>query len=126
MRARPLKDALQEVARRFHVELLVSDEALKGRKAARLSGTFTAREALAALLAGSGLAVEGSAGGGFIVTVAEPGGQAQMPVPAVPDILVVGTITQNADIRRMTNDVQPIRCSPEAMCAISMPPPSMS
>jgi outer membrane receptor protein involved in Fe transport len=107
MRARPLKDALQEVARRFHVELLVSDEALKGRKAARLSGTFTAREALAALLAGSGLAVEGSAGGGFIVTVAEPGGQAQMPVPAVPDILVVGTITQNADIRRMTNDVQP-------------------
>jgi outer membrane receptor protein involved in Fe transport len=105
VRARPLKLALQDIARRFHVELLFSDDVIKLRRAPALSGTFTAEEALAAVLVGSGLALQGAADSGFIVTEAPPGGQSARA--AVPDILVVGHVTQNADIQRLANDVQP-------------------
>lgn len=104
-RARPLKIALQDIARRFHVELLFADEVIRARKAPAMSGNFTAEEALARVLAGSGLSIRGSAESGFVVTVSD--GNDQAPTPAVPDILVVGHSTQNADIQRLTNDVQP-------------------
>ena len=105
MRSKPLKSALLEVARRYKVEILFSNDTVRSFRAPAISGMFTAQEALSALLVGSGLAVRGSRESGFMIVRAP---QSDIPPAAgMPDILVVGHKTQNADIRRRSNDVQP-------------------
>jgi outer membrane receptor protein involved in Fe transport len=105
LRPQPLKAALQEVARRYKIELLFSNDVVVARDAPAISGDFTAEQALHALLAGSGLQLKGSVEVGFVVAPADIAGP-QVP-PPVPDILVVGKRTQNTDIQRRSNDVQP-------------------
>lgn len=104
--AQSLRATLQELAQRYQVELLFSSDAIGATQAQALAGTYRIEQALAAALVGSGFDVRRSAAGGFIVvrTVAAPGDPPEAPVP---EIVVIGRRTQNADIRRFTNDVQP-------------------
>lgn len=104
--AQPLRGVLQALARLYQVELLFSDVAIGGASAHAVSGTYRVEEALAAALAGSGLVVRRSAGGGYIVVSGDDAASAAAQAP-VPEIVVIGRRTQNADIRRFTNDVQP-------------------
>jgi outer membrane receptor protein involved in Fe transport len=53
--AQDLPDALRAVSRQSGQEIMFSDEAVAGRHAPRLHGSFTAQEAVRALLAGSDL-----------------------------------------------------------------------
>ena len=67
---------------------------------------MTVEQALRALLVGSGLSLQHVGGDNFVVVEGvDP--NASQPPPAAPEILVVGRRTQNADIRRSANDVQP-------------------
>lgn len=105
LRPQPLKAALQDVARRYKIELLFSNDLVASRDAPAISGDLTAEQALNALLSGTGLQLKGSVESGFVVALAEVGGL-QLP-PPVPDILVIGKRTQNTDIQRRSSDVQP-------------------
>lgn len=102
----PLRVVLQALARLYQVELLFSDVAIGGASAHAVSGTYRIEEALAVVLAGSGLVVRRSSGGGYIVVKGDDAAAAAAQAP-VPEIVVIGRRTQNADIRRFTNDVQP-------------------
>jgi outer membrane receptor protein involved in Fe transport len=104
-----LSAALAEFARETGTELLY-DERIVGSFTVRpVRGRLSRREALSRLLAGTGVTFR-EAGGSFVLfpspAVAEP---AVADDPPVPEILVVGRRTQNADIRRTQNDVQPYR-----------------
>ncbi|WP_343699794.1 TonB-dependent receptor [Caulobacter sp.] len=68
--AQPLGQALNQLALRSDREILFSPSLTKGRRSAALSGMFTAEEALARLLTGSGLDVR-LEGRSFLI-VAEP------------------------------------------------------
>lgn len=99
--AMPLGQALKEVARLSGRNLLVDDRLVAGRTAPALSGSYTPEDAVAALLAGSGLqsrAVEGT-----LIITASPTSLAA-PVLAVPEdqdgegevIIVTGTNVRGA------------------------------
>ncbi|WP_307088594.1 TonB-dependent receptor plug domain-containing protein [Sphingomonas faeni] len=100
-----LASALQAVARRYKVYLLFSMDVVGQRQAPTISGTMSVEQALRTLLEGSGLSLLHLGGRNFVVTKSVD--QATAAPPAIPDILVVGKRTQNADIRRAANDVQP-------------------
>lgn len=53
--AQPLGAALNELARQAKLQLMVNPDLVAGKRAPALSGTFSVREALDRLLAGSGL-----------------------------------------------------------------------
>lgn len=91
------------------MELLFDHNLVRGLKARPVSGRLTAEAALGRLLAGSGVGYRKTPNG-VIVLFALP---ATKPVAADPgdgavaELLVVGRRTQNADIRRTENDIQP-------------------
>ena len=60
--AQPLAQALNDLARQARLELVVQPALVQGRQAPAVQGTFTARQALDRLLAGTGLVavIEGS------------------------------------------------------------------
>lgn len=60
--AQSLDAALVEVGRRYGVSILAPDSLTRGKRAPRVSGNLTAREAIGRILAGSGLTVTGSRG----------------------------------------------------------------
>lgn len=105
IKPKALKAALQEVARRFRVELLFSDDVIGTGPSPAISGRYTVREAFSALLAGSGLTIKGSPETGFVVVFGPE--LDRIASPPMPEIMVIGQRTQNADIRRRSNDVQP-------------------
>ncbi|WP_447413195.1 hypothetical protein, partial [Clostridium perfringens] len=59
-----------------------------------------------AVLDGTGFVERRTNGGGYIVVKATES-ETEAATAPVPEIVVVGRRTQNADIRRFTNDVQP-------------------
>jgi outer membrane receptor protein involved in Fe transport len=99
-----LADALRELSVRSGVDLLFSPAVVGDRASPRVVGATTVEEALQQLLAGSGLAFRRT-DGGAIVIYGEP---APEPV-ALPELLVIGRKTQNVDIRRTENDIQPYK-----------------
>ena len=103
--SQPLASSLQAIAKRFGIELLFSQDMLAGRSAAAIFGRFSAQQALELVLAGSGLTIRKTDGGSYFVVKIENGAERQPE--AIPDILVIGRRTQNADIRRTQNDVRP-------------------
>ena len=105
MAAQPLGTALQAVARQFKVELLFSSADVAGRSARAVSQRFSAEQAIAWLLTGSGLSVRRTPDGSYVITASSLAGLSE--AEAIPDILVIGRRTQNADIRRSQNDIQP-------------------
>jgi outer membrane receptor protein involved in Fe transport len=99
-----LADALRELSVRSGVDLLFSPAVVGDRVSPRVVGAKTVEQALQQLLAGSGLSFRRT-DGGAIVIYGEP---APEPV-ALPELLVVGRKTQNVDIRRTENDIQPYK-----------------
>ncbi len=106
-----LGTALTDVARRSKRELLLAAPRLGDRAAPRLRGRYTIDQALPLLLAGSGLTYRRTADGSYIVYVAPslppPSPEPETPV-ALPELLVTGR-SQNSDIRRSENDIQPYK-----------------
>lgn len=101
----PLAISLQAIARRFGIELLFSQDALAGRVAPAVSGRMAVEQALERVLAGSNLVFRKTADGSYVM--ASAAAPETDEAPAIPDILVIGRRTQNADIRRSENDIQP-------------------
>lgn len=85
--AQPLGSALNELARQASLPLLFSPELVAGRSAPELNGSFTVREALARLLAGSGL-VAAQEGRALVIQAAPRPGAATGT--ALPTITVEG------------------------------------
>lgn len=119
IRAGPLSAGLHALARQSGTELLFREEALRGHSAAPVRGRFTVNGALRRLLRGTDLSVRPSPSGAYIIERRPPAARAlkavaetgTAPEPPVPEILVIGRRTQNADIRRRENDVQPYQVS---------------
>ncbi len=104
-----LATALTDIARRSGRELLLAAPTIGGRDAPRLKGRYTLDQALPLLLVGSGLGHRRSADGVYIIEVAPrlPPPAPEVPV-ALPELLVTAR-TQNSDIQRTENDIQPYK-----------------
>jgi TonB-dependent receptor len=76
MAAQPLEAALRSVATRTSTNIIFDGPALRGRVAPPLHGEFSARDAFHALLQGSGLALNVTQGGSYIVVA--PAGQSNI------------------------------------------------
>lgn len=72
--AQPLREALIEVGRRYGVSLSAPDSLTRGKQAPRVSGSLSAQQAIARLLAGSGLTFR-RARGGYVVLRAQASNQ---------------------------------------------------
>lgn len=117
-----LSTALHELAREAGVELIFDAATVRGRRAPAVRGTMTAKAALDRLLLGSGLRARRVRSGAFLIEkgpaprTPPPPRPAPAPPPEpppaaddldIPEILITGVRTQNSDIRRRENDVQP-------------------
>jgi outer membrane receptor protein involved in Fe transport len=103
----PMSQALTELAREAGVEILFDPRVVQNLKAKPVRGELSVDAALTQLLEGSGVGFRTTADGA-IVLFAQPVGQAsEGDVVTISEILVTGRRTQNADIRRTPNDVQP-------------------
>lgn len=112
IRQGPLSAALRQVARQTGAEILYDPQIVRGRTSGSVRGRMSADAALARVLAGTGIGYRRAAGGAFVLFVlpreAPPARvAAPAPEPPIPEILVVGRRSQNADIRRTRNDIQP-------------------
>jgi outer membrane receptor protein involved in Fe transport len=103
-----LGDALQDVARQTGADLLFDHDAVNGLKAPPLRATMRPDAAILSLLQGTGLTLRRAASGALIVERRAPA-PLERPDVTVPEILVIGRRSQNADIRRLETDIQPYR-----------------
>jgi iron complex outermembrane recepter protein len=101
-----LQEALQDLQRQTGIELLFDPSLIAGREAPSVAGNLTTDAALRQLLAGTGLTVRRASSGAWIVERANAAPLEQQDAD-VPEIIVIGRRTQNADIRRVETDVQP-------------------
>ena len=102
--------ALSELVRTTRTEILYDAKLCRGRKARQDGRGGTVAQALASLLAGTGLGHRRTSDGAFVLfLLPPPPASEQVEEAAIPDILVTGRRTQNADIRRTQNDIQPYR-----------------
>ncbi|WP_454716665.1 TonB-dependent receptor [Caulobacter segnis] len=113
IRAKDMPSALADLARQTGIELLFDRGLVKGLTARAVRGRLSGEAALSQLLAGSGVGYRRTAGG-VIVLFALPTPRPVERVEegddgAVAELLVVGRRTQNADIRRTENDIQPYK-----------------
>lgn len=98
LEAGALGDALQAVSRLSGREIIFSSEAVIGRRAPHLEGTYSADEAVRRLLSGSGLKVQ------YRKDVILIGGRSEAPVEDVPrsvespEILVTGSRIKGAQL----------------------------
>ncbi|MDG2533032.1 TonB-dependent receptor [Sphingomonas sp. HITSZ_GF] len=102
-----LKQALDAYGRQSGKQLIYKSDEVKGARSAGASGMHSADDALAAILAGTGFVVRRDASGALAIV---RGQTADADVPeekGVADILVTGTRSQNADVVRTRDDVQP-------------------
>ena len=106
--AGPLAEALLQLSQQAGIELLFDRDAAVGRRAPSVQGRFPPEIALQRLLQDSGFVVRRSASGLFVVERPAPAPLARQDV-TVPEILVIGRRSQNADIRRLESDIQPYR-----------------
>lgn len=107
VRAGALQDALAELARENRADLLYSADLVRGRRTQAVKGRLTREQALALLLQGSGVGYRITPDGVFVLfelpkrEIADPGDG------AISEVLVLGRRSQNTDIRRTENDIQP-------------------
>ncbi|KTE39573.1 hypothetical protein ATE62_09230 [Sphingopyxis sp. HIX] len=89
----PLADALIAVGRQAGVEVIFASEAVAGRQVAPLRGSYSVKEAIARLLAGTDLVAEFQDGGYVIRGRSAPSGAPELSPTANEDtaILVTGT-----------------------------------
>jgi outer membrane receptor protein involved in Fe transport len=107
-----LSSALKDLARQTGVELLYDRGLVRAFRSPRVQGRLTVEAALQRLLVGTELAMRRAASGAWVIerrTLAPAAAAPALPPPVedAPEILVVGRRTQNVDIRRRENDVQP-------------------
>ena len=102
-----LAASLRELARQTGIELIFDRDLLKGRMSPALEGKLAVDAALTRLLASTDLAARRAASGAWIIEQrAAPDAPPRQDL-AVPEILIVGRRTQDVDIRRRENDIQP-------------------
>jgi iron complex outermembrane recepter protein len=104
--AGPLPEGLQSLERQTGIELLFDRAVTSGFQTRTVRGELTTEGALRELLAQTDLTVRRARSGAWIVERPAAAPLAQ-PDAVIPEILVAGQRTQNADIRRFENDVQP-------------------
>jgi len=104
----PLANSLQDLAHQTGIELLYDRSLIGDRRAYAVRGRLPVALALLRLLSGTGLAVRHATTGAWIIE-RRPMENTASPPPdlAAPAILVVGGRTQDVDIRRRENDIQP-------------------
>jgi outer membrane receptor protein involved in Fe transport len=100
-----LTSSLNELARQADVEILFVSSLTEHRSAPTVEGTLSVADGLTRLLAGTGLLFRQVDSGTFAVTQDSASRVAE--IMTIPEILVVGRRTQDADIRRTENDIQP-------------------
>jgi outer membrane receptor protein involved in Fe transport len=101
--AQDLGTALKAFARASHQQLSFDTKAVQGRRSPMLRGMFTPAQALAKLLAGSGLMAQSGKSGVILILPAVPSAsndssQTTEVAAAESDILVTGTHIRNAAI----------------------------
>ena len=107
LRAGALQDALTELARENRADILYSADLVRDRGTPAIKGRLSIEQAIALLLKGSGVGYRITSDGVFVLfklpgrEIADPGDG------AISEVLVVGRRTQNTDIRRTENDIQP-------------------
>ncbi|MDB5723660.1 MAG: hypothetical protein JWQ16_414, partial [Novosphingobium sp.] len=89
--AQSLADALRAVSRISGREIMFPADAVQGRQASRLTGTFTVEEAVARLLEGTGLIVEYRDNAVLIRGRALPSSEAADRPAGIADVLVTGS-----------------------------------
>jgi iron complex outermembrane recepter protein len=99
--------ALAELAREGGVELLFDPKLVQGLNGNAVQGRLSAEAALAILLAGSGVGYRITPDGAFVLVAAPAAKAPGSGDGAIAEILVVGRRTQNVDIRRAEDDIQP-------------------
>lgn len=105
VKAGRLDAALRALATQSGIGVLFSPDVVGDRSSRGVAGTMRVDEVLRRLLDGSGLWFRRTPEGAIIVYSVPA--EEQAPSLPVPEILVVGKRTQNADIRRTENDIQP-------------------
>lgn len=103
--------ALAQLARQARVDLLYDRALVRGLTARPVRGRLTGEAALAKLLAGAGVGYRTTPDGAFVLFAIPAPRPAEAGDGAIAELLVVGRRTQNADIRRTENDIQPYRIS---------------
>lgn len=104
--AGPLADNLRDLERQTGIELLYDHSLVVGLRSPPVAGAMSTDVALQQILRGSNLTARRAESGAWILERPDAPALAQQDI-AVAEILVVGRRTQNADIRRFENDIQP-------------------
>ena len=102
----PLPSGLRALQIQTGIELLYDGDVVRDFRAPAVVGTLTTDAALQQMLSETELTVRRAASGAWIIERRATAPLAQQDA-AVAEILVVGRHTQNADIRRTEEDVQP-------------------
>src|SRR5258705_4350824 len=111
-----LAGALSQLARSANIELLFDQSLVAGKLARDLRNAIAPQQALDQLLTGTGLSYRQTALGAFVIFSNQSAANAPASASAPPssnastaieEILIVGHITQNIDIPRSVDDIQP-------------------
>src|SRR5262245_17393274 len=113
IRPGPLPHGLQTLERQTGIELLFDHAVVSEVEAPAVQGSLTPEAALRELLAATDLRARRADSGAWILERPAAAPLAR-PDAEVPEILVVGQRTQNADLRRFENDVQPYTVATKA------------
>ncbi|HEX8448558.1 MAG TPA: TonB-dependent receptor plug domain-containing protein, partial [Allosphingosinicella sp.] len=106
---------LAELVRTARAEILYDSKLCRGRRGQQPPRGAPVAQALAALLAGTGIGHRRTPDGAFVLYILPQLAPADtVKEGAIPDILVTGRRTHNADIRRTQNDIQPYRVATRA------------
>lgn len=105
--SRPLSRVLADLARQTGTELLFDAALVQGLRARPVRGRPRVDAALRQLLTGTGIGYRRTRDGAYILYPLVPSPPPPAEDLAAPEILVIGRRSQNADIRRTENDIQP-------------------
>lgn len=107
--ARSLGSALDEISRQLGVDVLYGPDVVTSRPAPTVRGAMSPEAALSAVLEDTGLGYRRSAEGVYLIFVLPKRPEAEAPdiITTVPEILVEARTTQNTDIERRPDDIQP-------------------
>lgn len=120
VRRETLTSALFDVARQAGVDLMVSDPVVDRGAPRVLKGRMSVETAIARLLDGSGLGVRRTPDGVFVVFALPSVAAPQVDeVVTLPELLITGRRSQNSDIPRTQDDIQPYKVWSSRELAIS-------
>ncbi|MBT2134620.1 TonB-dependent receptor [Croceibacterium sp. LX-88] len=115
IRPQPLTSALRDLARQTGSELLYDQAVLRGKRSPRIRSNLTVEASLRQILAGTDLTTRRASSGAWVIERRRPA-ESPSKIPAfipppvdlpAPEILVTARRSQNVDIQRRENDIQP-------------------